>query len=431
MIKRKEKKINIRVFKLIILSFLIVASVIIPEKNMIALADTVEDGSSNLKIGIEKPEGWKSDDTDISIKLEDVSDNIKVDKVEAKTSQNAKFSDITDDMEITVSENCTVYVQVTDTDGKVYSKSRYIDCFDREKPTLNASLTAGLLSVIAYDTQSGIKAVYVNGYEFTELTNNSLNIRLQQYDTRYEKISIQALDNAGNMSVVYSMVNPYYQDPTKEETKSNESVSSSGGSTSNTSKTSSTVTGSSNLPLSAIATDPTVARGTTSEIQTEDGQNSTGKEFFTITTKGNKTFYMIVDKGKTDNNVYLLTEVSGNDLLNFVDDNGNTTLPQTATGTVYAVPEENSNGEKNKGNADSNAEEESKKENEKKSSSVTIIIVILIVAGIGAGYYFLKIRKKDNYYDDDFEDEEYEDEGIYENDEAHENEDNEVIDNKE
>ena len=429
MIKRKEKKINIRVFKLIILSFLIVASVIIPEKNMIALADTVEDGSSNLKIGIEKPEGWKSDDTDISIKLEDVSDNIKVDKVEAKTSQNAKFSDITDDMEITVSENCTVYVQVTDTDGKVYSKSRYIDCFDREKPTLNASLTAGLLSVIAYDTQSGIKAVYVNGYEFTELTNNSLNIRLQQYDTRYEKISIQALDNAGNMSVVYSMVNPYYQDPTKEETKSNESVSSSGGSTSNTSKTSSTVTGSSNLPLSAIATDPTVARGTTSEIQTEDGQNSTGKEFFTITTKGNKTFYMIVDKGKTDNNVYLLTEVSGNDLLNFVDDNGNTTLPQTATGTVYAVPEETLDGEKDKDN--SNEEEESKKENEKKSSSVTIIIVILIVAGIGAGYYFLKIRKKDNYYDDDFEDEEYEDEGIYENDEAHENEDNEVIDNKE
>ena len=36
-----------------------------------------------------------------------------------------------------------------------------------------------LLSIQAHDTDSGIKAIYVNGYEFTDHTNGALNIRLQ------------------------------------------------------------------------------------------------------------------------------------------------------------------------------------------------------------------------------------------------------------
>ena len=39
------------------------------------------------------------------------------------------------------------------------------------KPTLNAAVSDGLLSIQAHDTDSGIKAIYVNGYEFTDHTN--------------------------------------------------------------------------------------------------------------------------------------------------------------------------------------------------------------------------------------------------------------------
>ena len=81
------------------------------------------------------------------------------------------------------------------------------------RPTLNAAVSDGLLSIQVHDTDSGAKAVYVNGYEFTNLTNGTLNIRLQQFDAGYQYFTISALDNAGNMSEVYKTANPYYKDP--------------------------------------------------------------------------------------------------------------------------------------------------------------------------------------------------------------------------
>ena len=48
-------------------------------------------------------------------------------------------------MYIEISENSTIYVQVTDQKGKTYEKNRYIKCFDFTKPTLNAAVSDGLL----------------------------------------------------------------------------------------------------------------------------------------------------------------------------------------------------------------------------------------------------------------------------------------------
>ena len=106
-----------------------------------------------------------------------------------------------------------MYVLVTDQKGNTYEKNRAIKCFDTVKPTLNAAVSDGLLSIQVHDTDSGAKAVYVNGYEFTDLTGGTLNIRLQQFDAGYEYFTISAMDNAGNMSEVYKTKNPYYKDP--------------------------------------------------------------------------------------------------------------------------------------------------------------------------------------------------------------------------
>lgn len=110
---------------------------------------------------------------------------------------------MTEDKKLEISENCTVYVQVTDQKGNTYERNRAMKCFDTTKPTLNAAVSDGLLSIQVHDTDSGAKAVYVNGYEFTDLTNGTLNIRLQQFDAGYEYFTISAMDNAGNMSEVY------------------------------------------------------------------------------------------------------------------------------------------------------------------------------------------------------------------------------------
>ncbi|NRE04424.1 hypothetical protein DBN73_17220, partial [Enterococcus faecalis] len=47
--------------------------------------------------------------------------------------------------EIDLSENCTVYVCANGHDGKVYEKSRYIECFDRTAPALRAGMDGRLL----------------------------------------------------------------------------------------------------------------------------------------------------------------------------------------------------------------------------------------------------------------------------------------------
>lgn len=118
------------------------------------------------------------------------SGNFTIQKVQAKVAQNGSWTDITEDMYVEISENSTIYVQVTDQKGKTYEKNRYIKCFDFTKPTLNAAVSDGLLSIQAHDTDSGIKAIYVNGYEFTEHTNGALNIRLQQFDAGYQYFTI-------------------------------------------------------------------------------------------------------------------------------------------------------------------------------------------------------------------------------------------------
>lgn len=169
----------------------------------------------NVTIQINQPDGWHNDKATVTFTVADVAHtgNFEIAKIQAKVGQNGSWTDVTEDRKLEVSENCTVYVQVTDQKDHTYERSRAIKCFDTTKPTLNAAVSDGLLSVQVHDTDSGAKAVYVNGYEFTDLTNGTLNIRLQQFDAGYEYFTISAMDNAGNMSEVYKTKNPYYKDP--------------------------------------------------------------------------------------------------------------------------------------------------------------------------------------------------------------------------
>lgn len=159
----------------------------------------------NVSIKIRQPEEWHNDAVSVSFSVKDTADtgNFEIAKIEAKVGQNGSWTDVTEEKKLRISENCTVYVLVTDQKGNTYEKNRAIKCFDTVKPTLNAAVSDGLLSIQVHDTDSGAKAVYVNGYEFTDLTGGTLNIRLQQFDAGYEYFTISAMDNAGNMSEVY------------------------------------------------------------------------------------------------------------------------------------------------------------------------------------------------------------------------------------
>lgn len=314
------------------------------------------------------------------------------------------------------------------------------ESFDTTKPTLNAAVSDGLLSIQVYDTDSGAKAVYVNGYEFTDLTNGTLNIRLQQFDAGYEYFTIYAMDNAGNMSEVYKTANPYYTDPDSEDSGEDASGE---------------------LPVSAEATDPGSATATVTEhtvtdsdgnttSQTsaeeqkkqafaeadaaeaaeseneEDGDSGQGKEFYTIQTASDKVFYLIIDRDGDEEVVYFLTEITENDLLNTTSDNSET-LPKNSAALESAIPvsesalsnnnadqeseaEENAGGEMTEASEEESTEEaEPEEESAKEGSPMVsyILLGVLAAAFVGGAYYFKVVRrKKEDFIEDEDEDEE-------------------------
>ena len=397
----------------------------------------------NVKITINTPTGWHNETAKVHISVEDVSktENFVIKTVQAKIGQNGSWTDITEDMYIEISENSTVYVLVTDQNGKTYEKNRYVKCFDFDKPTLNAAVSDGLLSIQAHDTASGIKAIYVNGYEFTEITNGVLNIRLQQFDAGYQYFTIQAMDNARNMSEVYKTANPYYTDPEAEDSGESNPAE--------------------QLPVNAEATKPSSATAQVTEhtktdsvgnqiVSNNTGSGSdkktsnsdtevdeeTGKEFYTIQTANEKVFYLIIDRDGDEEMVYFLTEISENDLLNTTTENSET-LPKNSVALESAIPVsggaldnnnvegEQAEGTENAAQGDGTEEnpegtEAPEEEKPEENSMTTYIILGMIAVAVIGFYYFKVIRKKEDFLDEDEE----EDEEEYEEEEE-ENEDTE------
>lgn len=415
----------------------------------------------NVKIIISTPSGWHNDTTKVHISIEDVahSGNFTIKTVQAKVAQNGSWTDITEDMYVEISENTTVYVLVTDQRGKTYEKNRYIKCFDFTKPTLNAAVSDGLLSVQAHDMDSGIKAVYVNGYEFTELTNGVLNIRLQQFDAGYQYFTISAMDHAGNMSEVYKTANPYYTDPEKEDSSEKNpaeqlpvNAQATKPSSATAQVTEHTKTDSDRNTVSELSPaeqkKQAMAEAAASEEKEESGEkekSETGKEFYTIQTASEKVFYLIIDRDGEEEMVYFLTEVTENDLLNVTADNSET-LPKNSAALESAIPVAegalpNNNGEQETeeelteepdGDGEENTEEpepEPEKAEENPMATYIILGVVAVIA-IGGGYYFKVVRKKKEEFLDEDDDEEDEEEE-YEDDEENEDSEDDFFEDKE
>ena len=422
----------------------------------------------SVKITINTPSGWHNDTTKVIVKVEDtiVSGNFTVQTVKAKVGQNGSWTDITEDMYIEISENSTIYVQVTDQKGKTYEKNRYIKCFDFTKPTLNAAVSDGLLSIQAHDTDSGIKAIYVNGYEFTDHTNGALNIRLQQFDAGYQYFTISAMDNAGNTSEIYKTANPYYTDPENKDSNEKDpaqqlpvDASATKPSSATAQVTDHTKTDSNGNTVSQTGSGTTSSSTGTSAKQSpstgdtskdtdqsSDSQTSEkGREFYTIQTASEKVFYLVIDRDGEDEKVYFLTEVSENDLLNTTTDNSET-LPKNSAALESAIPTKDSalsnnnadtTGEKKQGTESVEGSTEESTEDTSKPKEDTakadgsgftyILIGIAAVAVIGVVYVVKSKKKKENFIDEDEDEDELDEDYDYEDEDEAEQDSDEAF----
>ena len=309
-----------------------------------------------VKVTITEPSGWYRKSAEVKFSAEDISgsEDFVIKEVRAKIGQSGSWTDVTDTMALECSENCVVYVEFTDTKGRTYSKNKKITCFDSTKPTLNAAVNNGSLTVETNDNESGVKAVYVNGFEFTNLTEGTLNIRMQQFDTGYESFSIQAMDYAGNMSDSYRVRNPYYK--AKDASGKDAKVLPDSAEATKPAEATATVTDHiktdeagntlANLFSNALASGDAVSGNSKSDekkkaLAEADGYEKSevqetvpgkGREFYTIEAKSGKVFYLIIDRNGEEEKVHFVTDITENDLLNVTEDNSGT-LPQNAAMT--------------------------------------------------------------------------------------------------
>lgn len=143
-----------------------------------------------------------------------------------------------------------------------------------------------------------------------------------------------------------------------------------------------------------------------------------GKEFYTITTANNNTYYLIIDHSSNTKNVYMLSMIDENDLKEFLSEEEPEVPEDTGTPPAVDFGDEPSGDD----TPDDSEPEEPKKNNNILS---TVLIILVLGAIAGGGYFYFKIYKPKKEAQISDEDMEYVDEGVTIN-EAEESEVGEV-----
>ena len=129
----------------------------------------------------------------------------------------------------------------------------------------------------------------------------------------------------------------------------------------------------------------------------DDITNSKNKEFLTITTKNNNTFYVIIDRSANVDNVYMLSQIDENDLQEFLEEDSSASTIVDVTPEV--VIDENTHTEQTEQPATESPEKEGT------ASNLGALVAILISAILGVGAYgymkFIKPKKDEDDGDDE------------------------------
>ncbi len=150
------------------------------------------------------------------------------------------------------------------------------------------------------------------------------------------------------------------------------------------------------LPERVIGEDPDSAFSVPGNAQVLDDITDSGsKEFFTIQTANNKTYYIVVDRSSTTDNVYMLSTIDENDLKEFLNEEETETEAPTQSVVLpenVVTPEE----------TEATETEEPEKEDEKGGLNTGALgsLAVLVAAGV-VGAYYLKKKKAQKEADDD------------------------------
>ncbi len=142
----------------------------------------------------------------------------------------------------------------------------------------------------------------------------------------------------------------------------------------------------------------------------DQASDKDGKEFYTFTSPAGNQFFLIIDKQRSDNNVYFLDYVTEKDLISLAKKDKENPL-------ITEAPEPEIKEEKPE---EKPVEEETSEK--KQSNAGMFLILLLVTVGVGIVAYYFKILKPKQELDaaDDFEEIEFLTEEDTENEEEFE-----------
>ena len=142
-----------------------------------------------------------------------------------------------------------------------------------------------------------------------------------------------------------------------------------------------------------------------------------GKEFYTIVTANNNTYYLIIDHASSTKNVYMLSMIDENDLKEFLSEEE----PEVSEDTGKTPTVDFGEDTKDEEPSGDDKQEEPKKDN---NILGTVLIILALGAVAGGVYFYFKIYKPKKEAQISDEDMEYVDDGVTVNeDDVSENED--------
>lgn len=331
--------------------------------------------ASGVTVEIAPPTGYASKNAEVAFTITDTSGNGFA-SAKVKLGLDGEWQDVTNTLErwesrytgrVTITDNCAVTVRVTGHDGKVYEKMCWINCFE-------------------HGTQIFLTNVVQGGSDAAQTPSNPP-----------------------------SGTTPSGGKPDSTGTSAN--TPSGGGGTSAPSTS----------PPASASTDPDSQPDTTPRnptALTPDGQGTVmddvtdgdGKEFFTIKTPSENTFFLIIDKQRDSENVYFLNSVTEQDLMALAEKEDSSTSAVPDPAPVCICKDRCEAGAVNTtcpvcilsmrdctGAAPAPAEPVEQPKETGGNGSMVIVLLAMLAVG-GAGWYFKIYKPKHDMADaEDFD----------------------------
>lgn len=352
--------------------------------------------------------------------------------------------------EITVHENGTFMLRVTDPYDRTFEETAQVTSIDLAAPLVSANIANHALHIEVRDELSGIAGVQINSMLFTTVEGNKLDVELDDNMNKFEKLAVRAFDFAGNFSDPITLDNPDYVkpvDPTPEPTATPKPSKKPGSGASATDAPASAEPKPDPTPTAVVVPaatekphglgssliyvsdedwmEPTQAPTAEPIIQTEyitigpgmpyqaDGNShtldvlysaATNKQFITLQSKAGNTFYLVIDYDKPIDEeaemyeTYFLNLVDERDLLALMSDEEKEEVPTPTPGIIYVTPEPTA--------VPAPTPVVTEPEPEKKPDQMTAIIALaaIVLLGGGGAIFMLKNKGKGgkNRADNDF-----------------------------